>query len=335
MAAGNTQIKTQNISIGYHTPLLNRLNLELHRGQLIALMGKNGTGKSTLLRSLIGMEPVLEGTVILNGKALETCSAPAIARQISYCGANMQMPGSLRVRELVLYGRYPYLGFMARPRQKDFDRVEHAMTAMHIKSLSERFLNELSDGERQRALIARSLAQDTPFILLDEPAAHLDLVHKSELMLQLRSLCEKMDKGIIYASHDMDALLHYPDTLWMIHDGTIVCGDPADLVLLGQVENMLCSGNSLKMDTAGGKLIRPEYESREICLKAQGAAFDWTKSALQRISFRVSCNKSASLCVIVENAANGYEWTLRKGADQQVFKSIETLIHHLKHTDYE
>lgn len=230
-------IQTLNLSIGYKHKLQTRLvqkdlNLQLLPGEMLALIGPNGCGKSTLLRTLCGLQAPLSGLVRIGDRDLANISTQEKAAlfalvlteavQITYC----------TVKQLVELGRYPHTGAWGRLNDEDHRQVKQALERVHLTHLAHRFLTELSDGERQRAMVAKALAQDTPLIFLDEPTAHLDLTNKVELMVLLRDLARDTGKTVLLSTHELDLALRLSNRIWLMKPqaGGIETGRPADLV---------------------------------------------------------------------------------------------------------
>lgn len=230
-------IHTIGLSIGYvrnakKIVVQNDLHLQIIRAEMLAIIGPNGCGKSTLLRTLAGLQAPLKGSVLVEGKELEKLSMQEKAAlfalvlteavQIPYCTVN----------QLVSMGRYPYAGRFGRLGREDLMKVEEALERVHLRALAQRLLTELSDGERQRAMVAKALAQDTPLIFLDEPTSHLDLSNKVELMVLLRDLARDTGKTILLSTHELELALRLSDRIWLMKPqaGGIEKGSPSELI---------------------------------------------------------------------------------------------------------
>jgi iron complex transport system ATP-binding protein len=311
------------------------LNLQAKSSELIGLIGQNGSGKSTLLRSLMGMLPLMEGDLMIQEQAMRQFTPKQKAKKIAYVEASANLPGNLRVHEIVAYGRYPYSSLLWRQDTESKSKLYDAMKQMNVLHLADRQLHQISDGERQRCMIARALAQDTPIILLDEPAAHLDIANRYELMKMLRQLADEQNKCIIMSSHDLDIMLNYTDKLWLIHKKNIISQVPEDMVIQKNIELLVHSSN-LNFSMENAKFQMQGKSRGQLCLKGDGLVFQWTKRALQRIGFDVDCNKSEELNVIVNECEEKTEWKI-ESPEKSVRKafSIEQLIDILKTNHYE
>lgn len=192
------------------------IDAELYNGQFICLVGRNGSGKSTLLRTLAVLQPFLDGSIQLNNKDIQQYSAEELSKHI---GIVLTHPLNLQhttVRQLVAYGRLPYTGFLGRLKDEDYKVADFAIEAVGISNLKDRNISTLSDGERQKAMIAKSIAQGTELLLLDEPSAFLDYPSKSGLMDLLKKLSKEFGKCIILSTHDIQLATAYADCIWHI-----------------------------------------------------------------------------------------------------------------------
>lgn len=239
----NSAIQIIHITTGYktakHTVEITRdLTENLYAGELTCLLGPNGAGKTTLLKTLSGFLPPLSGEILLEGKNIYSFKEPERAKMLSVVLTDRLAVSNMTVRQLVELGRSPYTGFFGRPSEKDSDIVNEAIAQVKIEHLSERTVATLSDGERQKALIAKALAQETPLIFLDEPTAFLDYPGKAEILLLLRKLAREKNKTIFVSTHDLELALQIADRLWLL-DKTkgVRTGSPQKLSEEGEIGN--------------------------------------------------------------------------------------------------
>lgn len=210
------------------------LSATLRQGELCCLLGPNGAGKSTLLRTLAAFQPPLGGRRMLDGTDPEQCTPAQLGRLVGVVLTERTDAQGLTVKQLVALGRSPHTNFWGRLTAADHEAVAHALDLTGIAPLSQRRVSTLSDGERQKALIAKALAQETPVILLDEPTAFLDFPSKADTLLLLRRLCREMQKTILLSTHDLDLALQTADRLWFLAQGRpIVTGTPHQLAADG------------------------------------------------------------------------------------------------------
>ncbi|MCF0179460.1 MAG: ABC transporter ATP-binding protein [Bacteroidales bacterium] len=203
----------RNVSIGYSASLVSNIDAELHSGEFVCLIGRNGSGKSTLLKTLAGLMPPLKGE----------CKLVSCDKEIRSSIVLSHLPDlpNTTVFEFVSYGRLPHLNIFSKLRQEDIEATEQAIRQVGIETLSKKKIMQISDGERQKANIARALAQGSEFLFLDEPSAFLDYPSKHELMLLLKDLAHSHHKAILLSSHDLDLVNKYADTIWEIEGGTL------------------------------------------------------------------------------------------------------------------
>jgi iron complex transport system ATP-binding protein len=226
-----TQLHTVNLSLGYQKPLFTDLNLILPEKQLICLIGRNGAGKSTLLRTLAGMKKPLAGNLFLDGKMMSKMSEKEIAKRLSIVLTDPVKVPYMTVEDLVMFGRYPHFGRQLKTTPEDNAIVFSAIHDVGIEHLKTRQLTTLSDGERQKAILARSIAQQADFIILDEPAAFLDFPSKIELMRLLKNLVKEHSKAILLSTHDIEMSIAISDTLWLIDNHrNFITGTPKELI---------------------------------------------------------------------------------------------------------
>lgn len=225
-------ISARDLTIGYgDRAIATGITVDLYAGELTMLAGANGRGKSTLLRTLAGVQPPLDGTVTVGGRNLASLSPRMLSKTVSLVYTDRTLAGALTVSEVVALGRQPYTGFFGRLGADDRRIVADAMEAVGITPLAGRYLATLSDGERQKAMIARALAQDGEIIILDEPTAFLDAASRLETMALLGDLARGRSKAVLLSTHDIAEAVDSADRAWLITpDRTLVAGTTASLI---------------------------------------------------------------------------------------------------------
>ncbi len=219
MTPAMTAITTNRLTVGYRGHrVVEDISLSLPCGRLVCLLGPNGAGKSTLLRTLCGFQPPIEGTVTISGSDITTMSAAEVARLVSVVLTDRPLTPSLTAREMVGMGRAPYTGFWGRLSDDDRRLVSEAMQAVGVAPLATRRMGRLSDGERQKVMIAKALAQHTPVIVLDEPTAFLDYPSKVAVMKTLARLAHDEGKTILMSTHDLELAAQLGDELMEIEN---------------------------------------------------------------------------------------------------------------------
>ena len=213
------QITLSHLSVGYKVghAVVSDINLTLQSGKLASLIGANGVGKSTLLKTLTGFLPKLEGSLLLDGKDISEFSQRALAQQISIVLTQKPDVQNLTIEEIVGLGRSPYTGFFGKLHANDQQIVDESITAVGIEKLKNRMIQTLSDGERQKRLNAKALAQQTPVIFLDEPTAFLDFSSKVETFQLLQRMAHEMGKLVLLSTHDLELAVRFSDTLLQVN----------------------------------------------------------------------------------------------------------------------
>lgn len=238
------------LSIGYGgRAICPPLAVTLREGQLCCLLGPNGAGKSTLLRTLAGFQPALAGERWLDDTDADRCTAAELSRLVGVVLTERVDMQNLTVEQLVALGRSPYTNFWGRLTPHDHEAVAHALHLTGIAPLRHRQVSTLSDGERQKAMIAKALAQGTPIILLDEPTAFLDFPSKADALLLLRRLCREMGKTVLLSTHDIDLALQTADCLWLMAPAApLLTGSPRQLAANGTLARFF-QGKHIRFDS--------------------------------------------------------------------------------------
>lgn len=224
-------ISISHLSVGYSPslPVISDINIEVKSGQLTCLIGENGIGKSTLLKTLAGFLPKMGGDLLLDNRDIHSFSQRELARQVSIVLTQKPDVQNLTTEEIIGLGRSPYTGFFGRLRADDRAVVDDTITAVGIEKLRGRMIQRLSDGERQKVMIAKALAQQTPVILLDEPTAFLDFPSKAETFQSLRRMAHERDKLILLSTHDLELAVRFADCLLEVKDNALQAVSAADV----------------------------------------------------------------------------------------------------------
>ena len=206
----NVSISTNNLTIGYNNHIVQRdLNFELHPGEMVCMLGPNGCGKSTLLRTLAGLQPAIGGTFTISNSLIE-------ASQIALVLTERLSIENTTVHDVVAMGRYPYTSFLGGLSGRDEQIIEQSLADVGLSNTAQTFFNDHSDGEKQRTLIAKALAQETPIILLDEPTAHLDLPNRIRVLQLLRRVAREQNKTILISTHELDLAIKLSDRIMLM-----------------------------------------------------------------------------------------------------------------------
>lgn len=284
-------IKIQDLSIGYVSKndvkvVAQHITATIYSGELTCLLGANGVGKSTLLRTLSAFQPKLEGKIFIEGKEIDEFTDKQLSHVISVVLTEKPDIRNMTVEELVGLGRSPYTGFWGTLTKDDKAIVNRAIHLVGIDALQGRMIQTLSDGERQKVMIAKALAQETPVIYLDEPTAFLDYPSKVEMMQLLFKLSRETDKTIFLSTHDLELALQIADKLWLMDKQKgVKIGAPEDLSLDGSLASFFAR-KGIVFDQETG-LFRVENETtRKIGLQGEGIRYTMVYKALKRIGIQ-------------------------------------------------
>ena len=230
------------LSIGYAKgPLFHNICAQVSKGMLIAIFGPNGIGKSTLLRTMAGLQPSMGGTALLLGRALSKWTPAQRAEQIAFVPSHALRTHRFSVADMVGAGRYGFTNWIGSVQESDKEAITHALEVTALTSLAHRDSATLSDGELQRASIARSLAQETPLIFLDEPTAFLDTGNKYKIIYLLKKLTQTAHKGVVFSTHDLSLALQVCDQLWIMSGEGFYAEPPNQLVQKGVLDRLFAA----------------------------------------------------------------------------------------------
>ncbi|NLE84529.1 MAG: ABC transporter ATP-binding protein [Chloroflexi bacterium] len=331
-------LSTRNLQIGYtngkpaHKVVASNLNLELTQNEFVCLVGPNGAGKSTLLRTLTGLLPALDGEVLLAGRKLAQYSRKELANEISVVLTSPIEVGAMTVNELVAMGRFPFTGLFDRMGEHDWKVVRRALEMVGLLGFEERMVHKLSDGERQKVMIARALAQEPRILVLDEPTAYLDLPGRVSVMNLLHELSTDHGQTVLTSTHDLDLAMRSADRLWLMSPGgMIISGAPEDLVLSGDFQRVFAR-DRITYDVMNGHFLVAGNNEGEICLQAEGEARVWTERALQRVGYSViedNANRTG-MRVSVNRIESGFMWEVQAENQTRQFEDLESLVDYLR-----
>ena len=237
-------VELHHLSIGYKVKntwrvVVEDINASLEEGRMTCLIGPNGVGKSTLLRTLSAFQPKIGGEILLQGKDLSQYTEKQLARLIGVVLTEKPDVQNMSVREIVGLGRSPYTGFWGTLNDDDWQAVDQALQQVGITDLARRMIQTLSDGERQKVMIAKALAQQTPIIYLDEPTAFLDFPSKVEVMQLLHQLAHEEGKTIFLSTHDVELSLQMADCIWLMESEGLTVGTPRELADMGALSRFI------------------------------------------------------------------------------------------------
>ncbi|MBZ0276254.1 MAG: ABC transporter ATP-binding protein [Anaerolineae bacterium] len=325
-------LSTHMLTIGYPVPrasariIAAHITIGLHAGDMVCLIGPNGAGKSTLLRTLAGMQKPLVGRVMLAGQDVHQLDPLERARHLSIVLTDRVPYGMLSAYELVALGRHPYTDWSGRLSEQDETVVRWAIQAVGAVELAHRLVSELSDGERQKIMIARALAQEPSLIILDEPTAFLDLPRRVEIMRLLRQLARDTGRAVLLSTHDLDLALRLADSLWLMPgDGQVHSGAPEDLVLNGILGDAFHS-DGVTFDLHSGAFVTQTPGGVPIRLTGEGIGEVWARRALERAGYTVTADGDAALAQIEALDVTPPRWRLTRGDTMQDYTALGDLL---------
>lgn len=285
-------LSARELSIGYMKgkrvlqKVHSNLSFELKAGELTSLIGPNGAGKSTLLRTISGGQPSISGEITLLNKPLSHYSVKEISRQISLVLTERTFAGGLRVCELVGLGRHPHTGFFGQLGATDERVITEALTATGMNHKRDCFVAELSDGERQKTMIAKALAQESDIIILDEPTSFLDIISRIEIINLLRRLAQTQQKAILLSTHDMEQALISSDKLWLLSpEEGLTQGSPEDLILRNTMQQLF-PHHEIHFDISSGTFRTPSQNQLPIRVTCDAQYRFWVNNLLGRYGFQ-------------------------------------------------
>lgn len=232
-------IRLDSLTLGYGQGiLLDKVSADLNGGGLIALLGRNGSGKSTLLRTIAGLGKIKGGNILIDGKVLACLKPDELARTVSFVTTEKIRIPNLKCRDIVALGRAPYTNWIGRLQARDEEIVDGALELLGMSEYADRTMDQMSDGECQRIMIARALAQDTPVILLDEPTSFLDLPNRYELGILLRDLAHRQNKCVFFSTHELDIALTLCDSIALIDQPKLYYLPTRQMIDSGHIERL-------------------------------------------------------------------------------------------------
>ena len=261
-----------------------------YKGELIAVLGRNGIGKSTLLRTITGLQPSLGGNIFIDGRDIKEYSRLQLAKNIGYISTETVKMASMRVSDLVALGRFPHTNWYGKIDDLSHNIIIDSIEKTGMSDFYDRFISELSDGERQRAMIARALAQDADLMVMDEPTAFLDIRSKYEIIHLLISLTRSRGKTVIFSTHDFQMALDQADKIWLLLDNELIEGAPEDLFLKGSFDHLFDS-SLVSFDPKNGSYILQKSEKGQIFVDGEGIIKQWTEKAVCRAGYILSDRK--------------------------------------------
>lgn len=321
-------LSLDSLQIGYISgrkkiPLLYPFSVSADEGELIAVIGRNGIGKSTLMRTIMGLQPAIGGDVLFSGSGISSFTRAGLASKIGFISTEIVKAPGMTVYDLVSLGRFPYTNWIGKIEQEDESIIAGAIEKTGISHLIHRNINELSDGERQKTMIARVLAQDTGIIIMDEPTAFLDIKSKFEIVHLMHEMAKVKGKTVIFSTHDLNIAIEQADRIWLLLNEGLIEGAPEDLMLRGSF-NELFDSTIVRFNSVDGSFSFRKEERGSVYVEGDGPEKYWTVKAMARIGYRHSDENCGT--VISVPCSNNQSWVLKKNGCISEFSSILALV---------
>jgi iron complex transport system ATP-binding protein len=330
MPADSSILSIDTLEIGYGSGftirrLLPPLSASAAKGELVAVIGRNGIGKSTLLRTITGLQPSLGGTIHINGDDISRISRLELAQRIGYISTEVIRVSNMKVYDLVALGRYPYTNWIGKIDKRSGEAIEGAIFKTGMTSLTNRYISELSDGERQRVMIARVLAQDADIMIMDEPTAYLDIMSRHDI-INLMLCLTREGKTIIFSTHDFNIALSQADKVWLTLEDMIMEGAPEDLVICNAF-NKLFDSSAVGFNNIDGSFSFKSETRGCMHVKGEGILKIWTEKAVKRAGYTITDENILPSLQIPGPSSS--EWKLQTKNQLMDFKSIYSLVRYL------
>ncbi|MCL6257970.1 ABC transporter ATP-binding protein [Aquiflexum sp. TKW24L] len=328
MSIQNSILQATDLSLGYKkgsksNVIADHISFSLEKGKLTCLLGPNGVGKSTLIKTIMGQIPALKNQVYLDKKPTHSFSVKDLSKKIAVVLTEKINSANLTVKQVVALGRIPHTGWLGNLSMEDQQKIDTAIHSTHINYIEDRPMSELSDGQLQKVMIARALAQDGEILILDEPTAHLDLINRFEIMHLLRDIAKKEKKAVLVVTHDLDIAIDTADEFWLMQCGLpLVCGSPEDLILQSKID-LLLPNDRLHFDKSDGK-VRDSAECQYPHMDGPEEMAKWVRLALRKNKISPEINS-----ITIKTEGNQIGFYLRISTDTLKFDTIASLIDHL------
>lgn len=317
-------LELQNVNIGYNKSLFENINLDAEKGELIAVIGKNGVGKTTLLKTISRIIPVLNGNILINEVNLDNFSANKLANIIGFSAIETISVSNLTVYDLIRIGRTPHTSLIGKLKLKDKQIINDAIEKTDLKKLLNNEISKISDGERQRAFIARLIAQETEILIFDEPTAFLDVITKHKIVTLFREIAKCFNKTVIFSTHDLKLAINTVDRIWLYNKTNVISTTPEDAILNNTFKSIFFDKNiEFNNFTADFDVLKPCIGYVNLVSNSNELRYIWTKNAVVKNGFKI--NNNADIKIIVNNN----NWTLYSDNQTKKINSIYSLIKNL------
>lgn len=334
MTANPDIVAIKNLEVGYSSGrkvgniVFGPLNLRISHAEMVAVIGRNGVGKSTLLRTIAGIQSRVKGQISICGKDTLDISLKDMAMMVSFVATDSFQAFQISVNEMVSLGRFPYTGWLGKLNHIDKAKITEAIEQVGIGSLIHKKIHQISDGERQKVMIARALAQDTPVIILDEPTAFLDLPSRYDILRILNELTLKSNKTVLFSTHDLSIAMDIADKIWLMADNEVHEGAPEDL-LIRKVFRKLFLNSPAEFDPKTSAFRFKREFRDQIEIQGDKKFRLLTKKAMERIGLQV-VDQDGQFIINVKEVNGKPEWEIIWEKHEVFFQSVYDLVAYLK-----
>ncbi|TWP23000.1 ABC transporter ATP-binding protein [Apibacter muscae] len=320
-------LQINNLSIGYNKALVSRINLNLESGDIVLLIGKNGTGKTTLLKTILNEIPSLEGEIKINNQNINSISLEKISQLVSVVLSRSNISPFLKVYDLVALGRYPYKKWYQKITPEEKKNIDNILELLKLTPYKDYYITQLSDGNLQKALIARAFVQDTPLLILDEPTSHLDITNKLEITKFIKFLAKDKGKIVLFTSHDLNLGLSIADQIAFIKGENFKTGFTEDLALNENIIDFFAGTDVLFNYETNDYEILTNKKKLKINIVGNSKPIYWLKKSLLRNGYSIDLNART---VIKEENSN---FVIQIEEKNYCFSTLEKVIHFLSYIE--
>lgn len=314
-------LELKDVNIGYQTPLKKNINLNAYKGELIAVIGKNGSGKTTILKTIAKIIPALSGEVFIDNVNSKKISILNYASLIGFSAISSINTSNLSVYDIVRLGRTPHTSHLGKLSNKDIEAIEFAIKKTNLSDLRHKDITKISDGERQRTFIARLIAQQTEILIFDEPTAFLDVQTKHKIVSLFREIAKCSKKIVIFSTHDLKITIQNADKLWLFDKNKIISDSPEDAILNGTFNKIFSDKNIIFNNfTSDFDVVKMPVGQIKIISNSTKIRYTWTKKAFERLGYSISDNSTYTITV------NDNNWTKKNQNNTKQYYSIYSLL---------
>lgn len=317
-------LELKNLSIGYEKTLFENINIESNLGEIIGVVGANGVGKSTLLKTIVGILPQKKGQVLIDGIEKNNYSIQRFSKIVGFSSTHNSFSSNLKVNEVVKIGRSPYTSLLGILKKEDYEIINNAIEQTGISTIANNEISKISDGQRQRAFVARLIAQKTNVLIFDEPTAFLDIEGKISIIDLLTKIAKKQNKLVIFSTHDLNVAINFCDKIWLMSNNKIISASPEDHIIQNNFSKLFVS-NLIFFDNSNANFYVLSKEKKPIFVenKSSQLRFVWTLNLLKRCGLE---HNDISTEKIEINDNNWIIYIKNKKYEAHSFENLQSIL---------